>query len=202
MAYAIWGRVCRAVGRNSLNGAGDEPRCAVPCGGTSAGWIGASRCACRRRGSDSRGTQGTNALDEHYQRGKFLVDAGRYREAIPHFKQAVQNQSDNADAFNYLRFAYQKLGETAIAFDYYQKTLAVEPEYRGANEYLGELYLQTDQLEKAEHSFASLKRSVLQDVTNWAISKTPSSATRLRAQGYQKAERTRWRQAIGRRCFA
>ena len=31
----------------------------------------------------------------------------------------------------------------------YQKALAIEPEHRGANEYLGELYLQTGQLDKA-----------------------------------------------------
>jgi tetratricopeptide (TPR) repeat protein len=37
-----------------------------------------------------------------------------------------------------------------IALDYYQQALAIEPDHRGANEYLGELYLQTGQPEKAE----------------------------------------------------
>jgi tetratricopeptide (TPR) repeat protein len=35
------------------------------------------------------------------------------------------------------------------ALDYYQKALQIDPEHRGANEYLGELYLQMDRLDLA-----------------------------------------------------
>lgn len=107
--------------------------------------------------TESRTAQGDSAPDEHYLRGRFLIDAGRYREAIPHFNQVVKDDASNADAFNYLGFAHRMLGDTRRAFDNYRRALAIDPEHRGANEYLGELYLQIGELEKAEQQLRKLE---------------------------------------------
>ena len=40
------------------------------------------------------------------------------------------------------------MADTAIST--HQKALAIKPDHRGANEYIGELYLETGQLEKAK----------------------------------------------------
>ena len=42
------------------------------------------------------------------------------------------------------------------ALDAYQKALAIDPEHLGANEYLGELYLQTGDLAKAKERLETL----------------------------------------------
>jgi tetratricopeptide (TPR) repeat protein len=39
----------------------------------------------------------------------------------------------------------------------YQKALAINPDHRGANEYLGELYLKTGDLEKARERLSKLQ---------------------------------------------
>ena len=44
----------------------------------------------------------------------------------------------------------RKLGDFDEALEYYQKALAIDADHVGANEYLGELYLQMKDLPKAE----------------------------------------------------
>jgi tetratricopeptide (TPR) repeat protein len=48
-----------------------------------------------------------------------------------------------------LGFSYRKTQNYENALTMYQWALKVEPRHRGANEYLGELYLETDQFDKA-----------------------------------------------------
>jgi tetratricopeptide (TPR) repeat protein len=51
---------------------------------------------------------------------------------------------------NLLAYSQRKLQRFDAALVNYQKALDIEPEHRGANEYLGELYLQLGQLDKAQ----------------------------------------------------
>jgi tetratricopeptide (TPR) repeat protein len=68
----------------------------------------------------------------------------------------VAAKPSNADAWNYLGFSNRKLKKFDLALSAYQKALAIDPNHRGANEYLGELYLQTDNLEKARERLKKL----------------------------------------------
>lgn len=63
----------------------------------------------------------------------------------------------DADALNYLGFCHRKLGKYPEALSYYQRALSVNPKHKGANEYLGELYLLMKNLPKAEEQLAILK---------------------------------------------
>ncbi len=78
------------------------------------------------------------------------IKAGDYPAAIISLKKVTKAEPKNADAYNYLGYSHRKLGRFDEALEYYQKALSIEPDHLGANEYLGELYLQTSQLEKAE----------------------------------------------------
>jgi hypothetical protein len=51
------------------------------------------------------------------------------------------------------------LGDTGKAFEHYRIALKIDPKHRGANEYLGELYLETDQLVKAEERLKVLDKA-------------------------------------------
>ena len=55
-----------------------------------------------------------------------------------------------------LGYAHRKLGGMEAALRYYQEALAIEPRHLGANEYLGELYLETDKLDLAQERLAEL----------------------------------------------
>jgi len=79
-----------------------------------------------------------------------LIEAEKYQQAITELDEALRDDPDNADMLNLVAYSHRKLGHFDIALDYYQQALAIEPDHRGANEYLGELYLQTGQPEKAE----------------------------------------------------
>ena len=78
-----------------------------------------------------------------------LIDAGKYESAIGELNKELEADPDNADLLSLLGFSYRKTGNFDDALVYYQRALKLEPKHRGANEYLGQLYLETDQLDKA-----------------------------------------------------
>lgn len=79
-----------------------------------------------------------------------LIGDEKYQQAISELDKALKDDPDNADLLNLMAYSHRKLQHFDIALDYYQQALQIEPQHRGANEYLGELYLQTGQLDKAE----------------------------------------------------
>lgn len=63
----------------------------------------------------------------------------------------------HADVYNLMGFALRKSGDTKQAFTYYRKALDFDPSHKGALEYLGELYVQTGQIDKARENVARLR---------------------------------------------
>lgn len=76
------------------------------------------------------------------------------REAL--FRLADTHQ--HADVYNLLGFSLRKTGDHAQALTYYKKALDFDPDHKGAHEYLGELYVETRQPEKAKAQLAILVR--------------------------------------------
>ena len=105
----------------------------------------------------SGGASGTSE-DIDFRNGRTAVEAKRYEDAIVLLRRAVSRDANNADALNLLGYSHRKLGRFEESHDWYEKALTVNPNHRGANEYLGELYLQTGNLEKAEAQLARLDK--------------------------------------------
>jgi tetratricopeptide (TPR) repeat protein len=91
-----------------------------------------------------------------YEEAVNHIEAERYAEAVPLLEQVVQLDADNADAWNYLGFAYRNLERFDDAFAAYNQALLIDPDHDGANEYLGELYLMTGDLDSAEQQLQVL----------------------------------------------
>jgi len=70
-----------------------------------------------------------------------------------------EEDPEDADVLNLLGYGYRKTGDFDQSRGYYLQALAIEPKHRGANEYLGELYLETGQLDKAEERLAVLDKA-------------------------------------------
>ena len=87
--------------------------------------------------------------DEYYLEAKKNIDAGNYKMAILLLEQSVAENPDNPDAWNYLGYSLRKSGRLEEAIVKYQTALTLDPRHRGANEYLGELYLELGDLDKA-----------------------------------------------------
>jgi len=88
-----------------------------------------------------------------------LIEKQQFQQAIKELDTALQDDPDDADLLNLLAYSHRKLEHFDIALDYYQQALKIKPKHRGANEYLGELYLILGQLEKAEERLAVLDKA-------------------------------------------
>ena len=94
-----------------------------------------------------------------YDQGVQAVEAGNYERALELMEQVVRSEPDNADAWNYVGFSNRKLNRFEQALTAYQRALKIDPEHRGANEYLGELYLQMGELDKASERLRVLDKA-------------------------------------------
>lgn len=97
------------------------------------------------------------ARETDFQKAEYLIKAEKFDEAIPLLQKIVADNPRDADAWNYLGFASRKTGKLNEALGYYEKALKLSPNHKGANEYLGELYLMMNNLAKAEEQLAKLK---------------------------------------------
>ncbi|MCZ4282246.1 tetratricopeptide repeat protein [Kiloniella laminariae] len=78
-----------------------------------------------------------------------LIKGEKYTEALPLLTKVTAEDPKNADAFNMLGYSLRKLGNKDDALSNYTKALEINPRHRGANAYLGELYLEMNQPNKA-----------------------------------------------------
>ncbi len=95
-------------------------------------------------------------VDPNFTEGRKAIDAKDWARAIPLFQQVVAKDDKNADAFNWLGYAFRNQGNYEQSFASYTKALAIDPRHRGAHEYIGEAYLKVNNLEKAEEHLKRL----------------------------------------------
>ena len=80
-----------------------------------------------------------------------------YAQAFEKLNEALKKDKKNPDILNYMGFTSRKIGNFSEAEDYYLRGLAIDPKHNGINEYLGELYVQTDRIDKANKRLEVLK---------------------------------------------
>ena len=80
-----------------------------------------------------------------------------YSQAFKKLDKAYKSDKKNPDILNYMGFTSRKSGNFKEAEDYYLKGLDLDPKHNGINEYLGELYVQTNRIDKANERLAVLK---------------------------------------------
>jgi len=87
------------------------------------------------------------------------IAAKDFKSAIGFLTKAVQESPNDADAHSMLGYSYRKGGTFDKSMESYQKALKIDPNHRYAHEYLGELYLDMNQLDNAEKQLAALKKA-------------------------------------------
>ena len=80
-----------------------------------------------------------------------------YKEAFSKLEKANKKDKDNPDILNYMGFTSRKSGNFDEAEKFYLKGLSLNPKHNGINEYLGELYVQTNRIDKAKERLEILK---------------------------------------------
>ena len=80
-----------------------------------------------------------------------------YAQAFSKLEKAYKSDKKNPDILNYMGYTTRKVGNFEKAEKFYLEGLKIKPNHNGINEYLGELYVQTNQIDKANERLAVLK---------------------------------------------
>ncbi len=80
-----------------------------------------------------------------------------YTQAFKKLEKALSTDKNNPDILNYMGYTSRKIGKFEQAEKFYLKGLSIKPDHNGINEYLGELYVQTDRFDKAKERLEVLK---------------------------------------------
>ena len=121
--------------------------------------------------SSSSGSTGGDTISDPFGDAKKLVKrAGKlekkekldrakklYSKAFKKLEKAYSTDKRNPDILNYLGYTSRKVGNFEQAEKFYLKGLSIKPDHNGINEYLGELYVQTNQIDKAKERLEVLK---------------------------------------------
>ena len=121
--------------------------------------------------SGGSGSGGETKPVSQYQIGEKMINKAKKFEkknktdkAQKHYKKAIgyllkHNKEFPADpnTLNYLGFAHRKIGDYENAEIYYSMGLELDPKHVGINEYMGELFVATNRLDKAKERLAVLK---------------------------------------------
>ena len=122
-------------------------------------------------GGDGGGSVSISSSESNYKSAVTLIKrAGKlekkdnkekseklYSQAFEKLSKALKTDKNNPDILNYLGFTSRKVGNFSEAEDYYLRGLAIDPKHNGINEYLGELYVQTNRIDKANERLEVLK---------------------------------------------
>ena len=79
-----------------------------------------------------------------------------YLKAYKKLEKAYAKNKKNPDILNYLGYTLRKMGDFEKAENYYLKGLELDAAHLGINEYLGELYVETDRIELAKERLQTL----------------------------------------------
>ena len=91
------------------------------------------------------------------KKGKIEKANKRYEKALEHLIKSNKEKPNQPDTLNYLGFATRKLGDYEKGEEYYLLGLQIDPDHKGINEYLGELYVVTDRIDLAKERLSVLK---------------------------------------------
>ena len=80
-----------------------------------------------------------------------------YAQAFSKLEKAYKSDKKNPDILNYMGYTTRKVGNFEQAEKFYLEGLKIKPNHNGINEYLGELYVQTNQIDKANERLTVLK---------------------------------------------
>jgi tetratricopeptide (TPR) repeat protein len=85
------------------------------------------------------------------------LQAKDYKAALVELR-GLAEDTQQADVYNLLGFTLRKTGDYETSLTYYTKALDLQPDHKAAREYLGELFVETGKLDKANEQLAALTK--------------------------------------------
>lgn len=109
----------------------------------------------------SADTTSTPSVDLELTKARGLIEKRDWGNAIQTLENYTRSKPGNADGFNLLGYGYRNLGRYDESLIAYEKALKLDPEHRGAHEYIGVAYIQMGQLGKAKEHLDALDKICL-----------------------------------------
>ncbi len=114
-------------------------------------WVGKARTECEAAiGLDSE------AAAAHVCLGTLYNGTGQPQRAVGQFREALQVEPTDDEAYRSLAFAYQKLGKPQKAEDTYKKAIALRPDYWAGYNWLGVFYFSENRYLEASKMFSQV----------------------------------------------
>ncbi len=97
---------------------------------------------------------------ERMDAARQAIARGGWARAQLDLKVVVRDEPGNADAHNLLAYTYRKQEQPdlAKAFEHYKTALKLNPQHKGAHEYIGEAYLMDRKPAMAERHLSDLEK--------------------------------------------
>ena len=110
-----------------------------------------------KRSNYSKALDSIKFAKKYEKKGKLEKAKKRYAKAQKLLLKSNSEKPNKADTLNYLGFTTRKLGDFEMGEKYYLQGLAINPNHKGINEYLGELYVATNRHNLAVERLEVLK---------------------------------------------
>jgi tetratricopeptide (TPR) repeat protein len=100
------------------------------------------------------------SVQDRLVRARQAVDAKDWNVAMRELNVALKEAPQDADVHNLLGYSYRRKAppEMTKAYEHYNMALKINPDHKGAHEYIGEAYLQDRRLPEAEQHLVALQR--------------------------------------------
>lgn len=100
-----------------------------------------------------------SAFERSMAAGRLAIKNKTFAQAISAFSEAAKQEPRNADAHTMLAYSYrvQSTPNLAKSFEHYDIALKINPQHRGANEYVGQAYLMDKNVAMARKHLAALE---------------------------------------------
>ena len=104
-----------------------------------------------------KAVQSIKFAKKYEKKGKLEKAKKRYAKAQKLLLKSNKEKPLQADTLNYLGFTTRKLGDYENGEKYYLLGLEIDPNHKGINEYLGELYVATNRIDLAKERLKVLE---------------------------------------------
>ena len=131
-------------------------------GGGSSGGGGGSSSSSGGSSSGGSNHSGTSVpvFDPVLQAAQAAIDHKDWDKSQAILLKALSDNAQNADYHNLYAYSVRKSAHPNmdVVFSHYLEALRIDPKHLGAHEYLGEAYLQVNNLPKAREQLAALDK--------------------------------------------
>ena len=124
---------------------------------TSSFSAGSDSTSSKVKSNYDKAVESIKFAKKYESKGKLEKAKKRYAKAQKLLLKSNSEKPNKADTLNYLGFTTRKLGDFEMGEKYYLQGLAINPNHKGINEYLGELYVATNRHNLAVERLEVLK---------------------------------------------